>query len=452
MGGGRNYKWVDTAQLGNTWEQLNQSYQYGIRNLWVANVGDMKNNELPLQFFLDYAWDPGRWPLHRLQEWQEQYAAQNFGPEHAAEIAEILDGYGNLQALRKPELLNRRITVDPEKDLPTDSSAVVYDDQQTPFYLNQYREMDGVTARWRELAARVERVRKRLPKAYQDAFYQLVYYQVKATANLYELRDAEFTNILYAKQGRAATNDHADLAEARFADDQAMSTYYNTRLAGGKWDGFQTQPHIGYGDVERYGPNAPWQQPELNNEALPDEIFPKLKRITVPDGADMGVAIDGSDEWWPASKSEAVLPEFSPYQSAPAQYIEVFNRGSDPFAYRITPAEPWVKVDRAHGRVGKQIRATVHIDWSRAPKGTTRVPIEISGPNGRTVTVQAVVKKRRPSRHAVSWRPAATSPWTPPLQPRDRHRPSALEPPSGNRTHRRGNGAVPGHRADPGAR
>lgn len=393
VGGGRNYKWVDTAQLGNTWEQLNQSYQYGIRNLWVANVGDMKNNELPLQFFLDYAWDPGRWPLHRLQEWQEQYAAQNFGPEHAAEIAEILDGYGNLQALRKPELLNRRITVDPEKDLPTDSSAVVYDDQQTPFYLNQYREMDGVTARWRELAARVERVRKRLPKAYQDAFYQLVYYQVKATANLYELRDAEFTNILYAKQGRAATNDHADLAEARFADDQAMSTYYNTRLAGGKWDGFQTQPHIGYGDVERYGPNAPWQQPELNNEALPDEIFPKLKRITVPDGADMGVAIDGSDEWWPASKSEAVLPEFSPYQSAPAQYIEVFNRGSDPFAYRITPAEPWVKVDRAHGRVGKQIRATVHIDWSRAPKGTTRVPIEISGPNGRTVTVQAVVKK-----------------------------------------------------------
>ncbi|WP_433473922.1 glycosyl hydrolase 115 family protein [Spirillospora sp. CA-142024] len=392
VGGGRNYKWVDTAQLGNTWEQLNQSYQYGIRNLWVANVGDMKNNELPLQFFLDYAWDPGRWPLSRLKEWERRYAAQSFGSEHAAEIADVLDGYGNLQALRKPELLNRRITVDPGKDLPTDSGAVVYDDQQTPFYLNQYREMDGVTARWKQLAADAERIGRRLPAAYRDAYYQLVYYQVKATANLYELRDAEFTNILYAKQGRAATNDYADLAEARFADDQAMSNHYNTRLAGGKWDGFQTQPHIGYGDVERYGPNAPWQQPELNNEALPDEIFPKLKRIDVPDGSDMGVAIDGSDEWWPEAKSEAVLPEFSPYQSAPAQYIEVFNRGSEPFGYRISPAQPWVKVSRAHGRVDKQIRATVSIDWSRAPKGTSRVPIEISGPNGRTVTVQAVVK------------------------------------------------------------
>ena len=40
-----------------------------------------------------------------------------------------------------------------------------------------------------------------------------------------------------------------------------MSDYYNHTLAGGKWDGWQLQPKIGYGDVERYGPNAPWQQP-----------------------------------------------------------------------------------------------------------------------------------------------------------------------------------------------
>lgn len=68
-------------------------------------------------------------------------------------------------------------------------------------------------------------------------------------------------------------------------------------MADGRLKGFQTQPHIGYGDVERYGPNASWQQPEKNNVALPDEIFPAVKRIDVPDTADMGVAIDGSDEW-----------------------------------------------------------------------------------------------------------------------------------------------------------
>jgi hypothetical protein len=393
VGGGRNYKWVDTAQLGNTWEQLHQSYQHGIRNLWVANVGDMKSNELPTQFFLDYAWDPDRWPLHRLGEWERQYAAQNFGNGPAKEIAEVLGEYGNLQALRKPELLNRRITLDPEKDLSTDPSAVVYDDEETPFYLDRYREMDGVTARWQRLAAKAERIRRRIPDELQDAYYQLVYYQVKATANLYALREAEFTNIRYAEQGRAATNDYADEAEARFDEDQAMSHYYDHALAGGKWEGFQSQPKIGYGNVERYGPNAPWQQPEKDHVALPDEIYPHLKRIEVPDGSEMGVAIDGSDEWWPKAETEAVLPEFSPYQSAPPQYIEVFNRGTDPFDYRITPAEPWVKVSHAKGRVDKQVRATVAVDWRRAPTGTTRVPIEITGADGRTVTVQAVVDK-----------------------------------------------------------
>jgi hypothetical protein len=42
------------------------TYEYGVDRLWVVNVGDMKNEELPLQFFLDYAWDPDRWPLERL--------------------------------------------------------------------------------------------------------------------------------------------------------------------------------------------------------------------------------------------------------------------------------------------------------------------------------------------------------------------------------------------------
>ena len=136
-----------------------------------------------------------------------------------------------------------------------------------------------------------------------DAYYQLVYYQVKATRQPLRAARGEFTNILYAGQGRAATNDLADAAQARFDEDQAMSAYYNTTLAGGKWKGFQLQPKIGYGDVERYGPNAPWQQPELNNVALPDVIYPYLQRIERPGRPDLGVAVDGSDKWWPAERS-----------------------------------------------------------------------------------------------------------------------------------------------------
>ncbi|GHF62285.1 hypothetical protein FHX82_002902 [Amycolatopsis bartoniae] len=381
VGGGRNYKWVDANQLANIWDQLNQAYRYGVNRLWTVNVGDLKNDELPTQFFLDYAWNPDRWPVSRLGEWERRYAAENFGTQQAGAIAEVLHTYGILQSRRKPELLNRRITTNANGD-------VVYDDQATPFSLTDYDELDRVTAEWQRLATQAERIK--LPPEYQDAYYELVYYEVKATANLYALRRAEFTNLLYAGQGRAATNRLADETDARFAEDQAMSDYYNNVLAGGKWRGFQTQPKIGYGDVARYGPNAGWQQPEKDNEALPDEVFPAVQRIQLPDRPELGVAIDGSDKWWPAEPSAAVLPTFSPYQSQPPQYIDVFNRGSVPFAYTVRTGVPWLRVDRPAGVITDQTRVTVSVDWTRAPRGRTTVPITVTG-NGNSVTVQAVL-------------------------------------------------------------
>ncbi|WP_344861103.1 glycosyl hydrolase 115 family protein [Planomonospora alba] len=395
VGDGRNYKWVDTVNLANTWEQLHTSYRYGIDRLWVVNVGDFKNEELPTQFFLDYAWDPDALPLERLGEWEERYAAQNFGPERAEAVAEVLNEYGRLQSRRKPELLNRRITTTAAN--PVTEEQVVYDDQAGPFSLNHYRELARVTGEWRRLAEKAEKIRARLPDAWDDAYFQLVYYQVKATANLYELREAQWTNLHYAEQGRAAANAYADLAEERFATDQALNAYYNTGLAGGKWKNWQLQPKIGYGDVERYGPNAPWQQPEKDHVALPDALYPHLKRIQVPQRAEMGVGVDGSEKWWPNAQAAGsagerpVLPEFNPYQTTPAQYVEVFNRGSVPFTYTVRPGVPWLRADRPAGTVDDQVRVTLSVDWRRAPRGTTEVPVTVTGSEGTTVVVTAVV-------------------------------------------------------------
>ncbi|MCX4558585.1 glycosyl hydrolase 115 family protein [Streptomyces phaeochromogenes] len=396
VGVGRNYKWVDTTSLPNMWDQLHQAVAYGNRELWVTNVGDLKGNELPTEFFLNYAWDPGRWPVERLGEWERGYARQNFGGAAAAEISSIssvLARYAQLQSRRKPELLNRRITLADGK--------VVYDDQQTPFYFG-HRELERVTEEWRRLAKDTDRIGRRLPAADQDAWFELVGYAVAATANLYGLREAEFTNLLYARQGRAATNDLAAEAEAGLARDFALAERFNSRVAGGKWRGFQTQPHIGYGDVERYGPNAPWQQPERDNVALPDEIFPAVRRVGVPVAAEMGVAVDGveSGEWWPGVADEsagagarpAELPVFSPYQTRPDQYIEVFNRGRTAFDYRITPSVPWVRVDRPRGRVEKQVRVVLTVDWDRAPRGRTEASVSVEGA-GSVVTVGVVAER-----------------------------------------------------------
>lgn len=392
VGGNRNYKWVDTVNLASTWEQLNTSYQYGIDRLWVVNVGDLKNAEMSTQFFLDYAWSPSALPLEKLGTWEKDYAAQNFGPSLADAVADILHDYSLLQSRRKPELLNRRQRLDPAKD-PSTSAAIITDDKATPFSVDNYQELATVTDEWQALAARARQLRSRVPESWDDAYFQLVYYQVVASANVYELREAQWTNLLYAQQGRSATNEYADVAEARFATDQQLSSYYNTQLAGGKWTDFQRQTKLGYGDKDRYGPNASWQEPPQ-----PDQIYPALQRIQVPEEPEMGVTIDGAagradtaSPWWPKSTQQPVLPEFSPYQTAPRQYIEVFNRGRSPFSYEITPGASWLRVSKASGTVDKEIRAHLFVDWKTAPKGTTTVPIVVKGSEGTQVTVQAVL-------------------------------------------------------------
>jgi hypothetical protein len=373
VGAGRNYKWVDTANLRNVWDQLHQAHAFGNHGLWVANVGDLKGNELPTEFFLDYAWNPDRLDLDRLGQWERRYARQNFGEPESEAIAEVLATYGRLQARRKPELLNRRITL-------ASGGKVVNDDKQTPYYF-AHRELERVTEEWKGLARKADRIARRLPAGTQDAWYELVGYEVQATANLYELRCAEFTNLLYAKQGRAAANDRAEQAEAGLAKDFSLADRFNDRIAGGKWKGFQTQPHIDYGDVDRYGPNAGWQQPEKDNVALPDVLFPAVRRIEVPLAAELGVSVDGAEDagkWWPggAGTEEARLPDFSPYQTRPQQYVEIFNRGRTPYDYRVEPSVPGLVVDRPRGRVEQQVRVEVRVDWTRVPAGGPEGPVE----------------------------------------------------------------------------
>ncbi|MFJ8060773.1 glycosyl hydrolase 115 family protein [Streptomyces sp. NPDC096142] len=395
VGAGRNYKWVDTANLRNVWEQLHATHAYGNHGLWVANVGDLKGNELPTEFFLDYAWNPAAWDADDLPRWELRYARQNFGAAEAVAIAEVLAAYGQLQARRKPELLNRRITLA--------DGRVVYDDQQTPFAFD-HRELERVTEEWRQLGRRAERIGRRLPAGVRDAWYELVGYEVQATANLYGLRAAEFTNLLYAAQGRAATNDLADAAEAGLRTDLALADRFNSTVANGKWRGFQTQPHIDYGDVERYGPNAGWQQPEKDNVALPDVLFPAVRRIQIPEAAGLGVGVDGSESVWTgetggmgegaggAGAGPAVLPLFSPYQTRPQQFVEVFNRGRTAFDYRIEASVPWLTVDRPRGRVGRQVRVEVRVDWAKAPVGRAGGELTVTGA-GSSVTVGCVAEK-----------------------------------------------------------
>jgi hypothetical protein len=116
-----------------------------------------------------------------------------------------------------------------------------------------------------------------------------------------------------------------------------------------------------------------------------------VKKVELPDTADMGVAIEGSAKWWPNSDKQAKLPEFDKFNRQ-TYYIEVFNRGKTPFEYTAEPSKPWLRVEPAKGEIEIQQRLNVSVDWDKVPACTQNASIEITGPDANSVTVQAVVK------------------------------------------------------------
>src|SRR5450432_2857349 len=106
VGGPRNYKWLNTNPISRVWEQMHLALRYGVDHIWIVNVGDIKPMEFPISFLMDYAFNPGKWPAARLDEYTREWAAAQFGPRHAAAIADILTKYTRYNARRKPELLS----------------------------------------------------------------------------------------------------------------------------------------------------------------------------------------------------------------------------------------------------------------------------------------------------------------------------------------------------------
>jgi len=351
VGGPRNYKWLNTNPIPRVWEQMHLAYRYSAKQIWIVNVGDIKPMEFPTQFFLDYAWNPEEWPAEALPEYTRMWAKQQFGDRYSAAIADILSKYTKYNGRRKPELLDPDI-----------------------YSLTDFKEAETVVADYNKLADEAEKIYMKLPPEYKDAYYQLVLFPVKACANLNDLYVTAGKNRLYANQKRAATNIMAQRVRELFAKDAELTDYFHTEMAGGKWNHMMSQTHIGY---------TYWQQPEQNN-------MPEVKEIDLPDIAEMGVAIEGSDNWWPMEKSSAVLPGFDPFNQQ-KYYIEVFNRGQVPFDYVIETEKTWLYVTPDKGKVDEEQRVWVSVDWQQVPIGIHNVPISVNGPDGTSVIVRAIV-------------------------------------------------------------
>lgn len=346
-GGPRSYQWINTSPIAKIWEQMSLAKQYGADRIWIVNVGHFKGYEFPTEYFLSLAWDSKRWNNENVGEYTRLWAEREFGSANAVDAAEIISKYSRYNGRRKPELLDANT-----------------------YSLVNYNEYEMVVADYKALVAKAEAIYARLPASKRDAFYELALFPAKASAQVNEIYLAAAKNALYAQQGRASTNAMADRVRELFKADGDLMTYFNKAFAGGKWDHFMDQSHIGY---------TSWADPPQNNmNAI------RLASIDAPAEARLGVAVQGSRSAWPGAEGQARLPKFDALNQQ-RQYIDVFNRGATPFDFTATSSVPWIVLSDARGRIQTDQRLWVTIDWNRAPGGVASGEVKIAAAGSEVV-------------------------------------------------------------------
>lgn len=356
VGGPRSYRWINTVPLAKIWEQMNLAYVYDATQIWITNVGDLKPMEYPIEFFLRMAWDPERWGRENIEEFGELWAAREFGEDYADEIEALMTAYTRHNGRRKPELM------EPET-----------------YSLLYYQEADRIERELKEMVARAEALYKAVPSQSKDAFFQLVYFPVKASATVTLMNIAIGRNRLYAEQGRANANEYAELAKRYFQQDAELEKAYH-QVNGGKWNHFMNQPHIGYTN---------WNNPEGDQMPVTYEYNPG-------DYAEMGIAVDGIAAGWPASVS-GEWPHTGRFELAfdqagkQTRQFTVYNRGAKPFEFSAKSNQDWIQLSVSQGKVNVAQPVSVSIDWDTLPEGVSEGSIGIRGTGwqGATIRIQA---------------------------------------------------------------
>ncbi|MDV6330906.1 glycosyl hydrolase 115 family protein [Asticcacaulis sp. 201] len=218
-----DYLWLGTTHPGLIREEMGRAFDANVRQMWIVNVGDIKPIEYLTEYFLDLAFDANR--FHQpADDHLQVFMSEQFGPDYAAPLTALMRRYYDLSFERKPEFMGFGQTEWVTPNRPT--RYVTSGDQEALNRIGAYRD----------ITAQAEAIAAKLPEDRQAAFYELVLYPVRASAELniriLSLDLAEF----YAREQRASANSYVDQAKAAHTALVEDTKRYNA-LLNGKWQG-----------------------------------------------------------------------------------------------------------------------------------------------------------------------------------------------------------------------
>jgi len=227
-GGPISYEWMPSVPYEKTWEQMSMAYEYGVRDVWIVNVGDLKFNEVPLAYFMELAYDfetYGTSNPNSVQDFTAKWLKQTFptvAPDLRVKMGEVLHGYIKLNGARRPEALNQDI-----------------------YHAAHYLEADRMLWQCFELQKLNEDIYGQLNDLEKDAYYSTIYFPALASTNLLKMHLYAAKNMHYAKQGKKYSNVYKDLVTQCIENDRKMFEDFGA-FKNGKWKGMELEEHIGF--------------------------------------------------------------------------------------------------------------------------------------------------------------------------------------------------------------
>lgn len=346
-GGPISYEWVDSTPLSLIWEQMSQAYEYGVRDAWIVNVGDLKFHEVPLSYFLNLAYDYEKWGYGNPESYAQYtrvWAEQNFplaGAELWQKISKVFTDYIQINHMRRPEALNEYI-----------------------YHPCHFGEADYML-KWAEEVEKLSaEVYEKLSDGEKDAYYSMVHFSAMASMNLLKMQLYAGKNRHFAKQGKPIANHYGEASLTCMKKDRALLAEF-ADFKDGKWDGMQLAQHIGFTkwneDDYRYPVIShvePAYKPRLK-VSRKDAEWCAVKNY----GAPMALVVD--DFCWP-EVNEVVL--------------EVANDGVGCVNYKIVPdgeMPGWLSVSKTEGEVSQQDEVTIvcHREMLSCEAATARLYI-----------------------------------------------------------------------------
>ncbi len=314
-----SYEWVNSSSLYKTWEEMTAAYEFGIRQLWIVNVGDIFTNEFPLSYFLSLAYDYDHWGMSNPEsagEYTRKFAKDLFGEflpaEKVQRIAGLLKDYTHIAHNRRPEAVS-----------------------ETVYAPMAYREREMMEAKLSEITGQLTDLKESCPPQAYPAFYQLVYYPAMANCNLQRMWLSVTYNHYLAKIGAAMTNGESKRALTFLKKDKALVDELHA-YADGKWYGMGLSKHIGF---------RKWNDEECRNPVLCSLEPLEIGRIicVLPETGDY---TQGGD--W--SGRELMLPDFIRYDTDSAE-IYLYNAGSEDAEYEVICEDEYLRIERNAGVV-----------------------------------------------------------------------------------------------------